>query len=204
MGKMEKYLMMKTDMSDSDLIGSDLNEIGSATRKLANHLFQLVGSLGFGTIFLQYFASFAGIYLIILDRTNWRTKMLTALLVPYIFMSLPNFLFALLSGEVGKWIAFVSTILRLFFPQHFPDFAEIPSSLGLLLVVAPEFILHTIRESIISVIICLSISGYLLRQHIKASGSFRDSFAKANGISNTLGLVLMLVYPIWAIIAFFF
>lgn len=32
-------------------------------------------------------------YLLILDRTNWRTNMLTSLLVPYIFFSLPAALF---------------------------------------------------------------------------------------------------------------
>lgn len=32
-------------------------------------------------------------YLLILDRTNWRTKMQTSLLIPYIFLSLPSVLF---------------------------------------------------------------------------------------------------------------
>lgn len=35
-------------------------------------------------------------YLLILDRTNWKTNMLTALLVPYIFFTLPNVLFSLI------------------------------------------------------------------------------------------------------------
>ncbi|KAL5663075.1 hypothetical protein ACJX0J_023183, partial [Zea mays] len=59
-------------------------------------------------------------YLLILDRTNWKTNMLTALLVPYIFFTLPNVLFSLIRGEVGKWIAIIALILRLFFPRHFP------------------------------------------------------------------------------------
>ncbi|KAL5683941.1 hypothetical protein ACJX0J_010326, partial [Zea mays] len=59
-------------------------------------------------------------YLLILDRTNWKTNMLTALLVPYIFFTLPNVLFSLIRGEVGKWIAIIAVILRLFFPRHFP------------------------------------------------------------------------------------
>ncbi|KAL5653586.1 hypothetical protein ACJX0J_039044, partial [Zea mays] len=59
-------------------------------------------------------------YLLILDRTNWKTNMLTTLLVPYIFFTLPNVLFSLIRGEVGKWIAIIAVILRLFFPRHFP------------------------------------------------------------------------------------
>ncbi|KAG8662026.1 hypothetical protein MANES_01G056750v8 [Manihot esculenta] len=46
--------------------------------------------------------------------------MLTSLLVPYIFFSLPAAIFNLLRGEVGKWIAFIAVVLRLFFPRHFP------------------------------------------------------------------------------------
>lgn len=32
-------------------------------------------------------------YLLVLDRTNWRTNILTGLLIPYIFFSLPSLLF---------------------------------------------------------------------------------------------------------------
>jgi Cold acclimation protein WCOR413 len=66
MGRTEKYLTMTTDMSASELIGSDLNELGSAARNLVNHAFHLSGglSLAFGTIFLQSLASIAGMYVI--------------------------------------------------------------------------------------------------------------------------------------------
>ncbi|XLU76634.1 hypothetical protein S245_000055, partial [Arachis hypogaea] len=59
-------------------------------------------------------------YLLILDRTNWRTNMLTSLLVPYIFFSLPGSIFHFFRGEIGKWIASIAVVLRLFFPRHFP------------------------------------------------------------------------------------
>ncbi|GMN29791.1 hypothetical protein TIFTF001_002571 [Ficus carica] len=113
------YLAMKTDPATADLIDSDINELKIAAQRLINHATKL-GGLGFGTAFLQWVASFSAIYLLILDRTNWRTNMLTSLLVPYIFFSLPSVLFHLLRGEVGKWIAFVAVVLRLFFPRHFP------------------------------------------------------------------------------------
>ncbi|PKA48341.1 Cold-regulated 413 plasma membrane protein 2 [Apostasia shenzhenica] len=202
MGKMG-YLAMKTDRLSKDLIESDLRELGDAAKKLANHAFQLGSGLGFGTSFLKFLASFAAIYLLILDRTNWRTNMLTSLLVPYIFLSLPSVIFSFLRGEVGKWVAFIAVVLRLFFPRHFPDWLDMPGSLILLLVVAPSFFAHTIRGGIIGVIICLVISCYLLQEHIRASGGFRNSFTKSKGISNTIGIILILIYPIWHLVLYF-
>ncbi|XP_043709033.1 cold-regulated 413 plasma membrane protein 2-like [Telopea speciosissima] len=198
MGRMG-YLLMRTDPATSELIHSDLKEVGNAVKKLANHAVKL-GGLGFGTSFLEWLASFAAIYLLVLDRTNWRTNMLTSLLVPYIFFSLPSVLFNFFRGEVGKWIAFIAVVLRLFFPRHFPDWLEMPGSLILLLVVAPNFFAHTLRSSWVGLMICLVIGCYLLQEHIRASGGFRNSFTRSHGISNTLGIIILLVYPIWALV----
>ncbi|KAL2552090.1 Cold-regulated plasma membrane protein 2 [Forsythia ovata] len=198
MGKME-YLAMKTDQ---EMLNEDFNELKMAAKKLMNHAKKL-GGLGFGTTILKWVSSFAAIYLLILDRTNWKTKMLTALLVPYIFFSFPSIFFNLLRGEIGKWIAFVAVVLRLFFPRHFPDWLDMPASLILLLVVTPNFIAHTLRDGLVGIIICLVIGCYLLQEHIRASGGFRNSFTKSSGISNSVGIVLLLVYPIWALITHF-
>lgn len=198
MGRMD-YLAMKTDQASADLISSDINELKIAAQRLFVHAAKL-GGLGFGTSFLKWVASLAAIYLLILDRTNWRTNMLTSLLIPYIFFSLPRVVFHLLRGEVGKWIAFIAVVLRLFFPRHFPDWLEMPGSLILLLVVAPSLFAHTVRDSWVGVVICLLIGCYLLQEHIRASGGFRNSFTQSNGISNTLGIVLLLVYPVWALV----
>ncbi|KAJ0963382.1 hypothetical protein J5N97_028504 [Dioscorea zingiberensis] len=194
------FLAMKSDKLSNDLIDSDLKELGIAAKKLANHAFVLGSGLGFGTTFFKFLASFAAIYLLILDRTNWKTNILTSLLIPYIFLSLPSILFSLLRGEVGKWIAFIAVVLRLFFPRHFPDWLEMPGSLILLLVVAPSLFADTIRDSIVGVFICLAIGCYLLQQHIRASGGFRNSFTKSNGISNSIGIVLLFVYPVWSLV----
>ncbi|KAL0332245.1 UNVERIFIED_CONTAM: cold-regulated plasma membrane protein 2 [Sesamum calycinum] len=139
-------------------------------------------------------------YLLILDRTNWRTNMLTALLIPYIFFSFPAVLFNFFRGEVGKWIALIAVVLRLFFPRHFPDWLEMPGSLILLLVVSPSFFAHTLRDHWVGVAICLVIGCYLLQEHIRASGGFRNSFTRSHGISNTVGIILLLVFPIWALL----
>lgn len=202
MGRME-FLKMKTDDEVSaNLIESDVNELKVAAKKLIKDAAKL-GGLGFGTSFLKWVASFAAIYLLILDRTNWRSNMLTSLLVPYIFFSLPSVLFNFFRGEVGRWIAFVAVVLRLFFPRHFPDWLEMPGSIILLLVVAPNFFAHTLKESVVGVFICLIIACYLLQEHIRASGGFRNSFTQPHGISNTVGIILLIVYPVWALVLHF-
>lgn len=203
MGMKKSYLAMKTDAAvASDLIDSDLKEIGFAAKKLAKHAIML-GGIGFGTTFFMWLASFAAIYLLILDRTNWRSNMLTTLLIPYIFLSLPSLLFGLFRGDFGKWLSLIAVITRLFFPKHFPDWLEAPAALVLLMVVAPSLLADTFRDSWIGTLVCLVIGCYLLQEHIRASGGFRNSFTKANGISNTVGIVLLLVYPVWALILHF-
>ncbi|KAL6348019.1 hypothetical protein AAG906_037748 [Vitis piasezkii] len=198
MGK-KGYLAMRTDTDTTDLISSDLRDLGNAAKKLATHAIKL-GSLGFGTTFLEWLASFAAIYLLILDRTNWKTNILTALLIPYIFFSLPSIIFNLLSGQVGKWIAFIAVVLRLFFPKRFPDWLEMPAALILLIVVAPSLFSSTIRDDWIGLVICLAIGCYLLQEHIRSSGGFRNSFTQRHGISNSIGLIILLVYPVWALV----
>ncbi|KAK1299725.1 hypothetical protein QJS10_CPB13g00140 [Acorus calamus] len=195
------YLKMATDQTVGEVsMDADLREFANAAKRLANHAILLGGGLGFGTSFLKWLACIAAIYLLILDRTNWKTNMLTSLLVPYIFLSLPSILFSLLRGEVGKWIAFIAIVLRLFFPRHFPDWLEMPGSLILLLVAAPSLFAHTVKDSWIGVLICLVIGCYLLQEHIRASGGFRNAFTKTHGYSNTIGIVLILVYPVWGLI----
>ncbi|KAL5710438.1 hypothetical protein ACHQM5_020998 [Ranunculus cassubicifolius] len=197
------YLAMKTiDPATEQLLTSDMKVLQFAAKKFINDAMKHKG-LGFATYFLQWVASFAAIYLLILDRTNWRTNMLTALLVPYIFLSFPHSLFGFLRGEFGKWVAFVAVVLRLFFPRHFPDGMEMPGSLVLLTVVAPNFFAHTLRDSWVGVALCLIIGCYLLQEHIRATGGFRNAFTQSHGISNTLGIVLLLVYPIWALVIHF-
>ncbi|KAL6209683.1 hypothetical protein ACLB2K_020623 [Fragaria x ananassa] len=197
MGK--TYLRMKTGSVANDLINADFKDLTAAVKKLATHAVHL-GSLGFGTTFLEWVASFAAIYLLVLDRTNWKTNILTGLLIPYIFFSLPSLIFSIFRGEIGSWIAFVAVILRLFFPKRFPEWAELPAALILLMVVAPSLIATTVRDDWIGVAICLVIAGYLLQEHIRASGGFRNAFTQPHGVSNTVGIICLFVYPVWALV----
>ncbi|KAI9088948.1 hypothetical protein K1719_029227 [Acacia pycnantha] len=201
MGRMER-MVLKVDPATATLIDSDVNELKLAAKKLINDAAKL-GGLRFATSFLRWLASFAAIYLLILDRTNWRSNMLTSLLVPYVFFSFPRSLFHFLRGEVGKWIAFIAVVLRLFFPRHFPDWLELPGSLILLLVVAPDMFALTLRHSMVGIVIDLIIGCYLLQEHIRASGGFRNSFTQSHGISNTVGILLLLVYPVWGLVIHF-
>ncbi|KAK7264345.1 hypothetical protein RJT34_31952 [Clitoria ternatea] len=182
-----------------ELINSDFKELGVAANKLAQHAIKL-GRFGFAASFFGVFAAIAAIYLLILDRTNWKTNILTSLLIPYIFFSLPSFIFNVFRGEVGKWIAIIAVVLRLFFPKHFPDWLELPGALILLIVVAPNLFASTCRHNIVGVLVCLVIACYLLQEHIRASGGFRNSFTRANGVSNSIGIILLLVYPVWALL----
>ncbi|CAI9104435.1 OLC1v1003103C1 [Oldenlandia corymbosa var. corymbosa] len=200
MGKLG-YLALKSDQAGLELISSDFKDLGNAAKKLANHAITL-GGLGFGTSFLKWLAFIAAVYLLILDRTNWKTNILTSLLIPYIFLTLPTILFHLFRGEVGKWIAIIAVTLRLFFRERFPDWLELPGALILVIVVAPDLFADTIRGDWIGLIICLGIGCYLLQEHIRASGGFRNSFTKTHGISNTVGIILLLVYPVWGLILY--
>lgn len=78
-----------------------------------------------------------------------------------------------------------------------------PGALLLLIVVAPSLLSDIVRDSWIGVVICLAIGAYLLQEHIRASGGFKNAFTRSNGISNTVGIVILLVYPVWALIVDF-
>lgn len=202
MGRMD-YLAMKTDPAMDDQISTDINDLKVAAKKLFGHAARL-GGIRFGTTFLKWTASAAAIYLLVLDRTNWRTNMLTSLLVPYVFFSLPPSLFHMLREDFGKWVAFVTVVLKLFFPRHFPEWLEMPGSLILLVAVAPHFFAHSLRDRWFGVLICLLIGCYLLQDHIRASGGFRNALTQSHGISNTLGIVILIIFPVWALLIHFF
>ncbi|KAL1292312.1 hypothetical protein HN51_060782 [Arachis hypogaea] len=200
----KSYLAMRREFEDeaAELIGSDLRDLAFAANKLAKNAVKLAAVSGAGVTVLESVASIAAIYLLILDRTNWKTNILTSLLIPYIFFSLPSWIFGFFRGDVGKWIALIAVVLRLFFPRRFPEWLELPAALILLVVVAPSLFASTVRNNAVGVIICLAIACYLLQEHIRASGGFRNSFTKPHGISNTLGIILLLVYPIWTLVLY--
>ncbi|KAK3145955.1 hypothetical protein QOZ80_3BG0259740 [Eleusine coracana subsp. coracana] len=206
------------------LINSDMQDLGVATQNLASHLFIHIGYLVMASSVLKWLAFIAAVsvnplvcrtagcvdafkfffrvfeYLLVLDRTHWRTNMLTTLLVPYIFFSLPDLLFYVLRGEVGKWIALISVVARLFYPQHFPDWFEAPGTIILLVAAAPSYFAAENSRPEWAVLVCLLIGSKLLREHIKASGGYMEAFKKGKGVSNTIGILLLFIYPVWCLV----
>lgn len=75
-----------------------------------------------------------------------------------------------------------------------------PGAIILICVVAPSLLSDYIRNNWLGVAICLGIGCYLLQEHIRASGGFRNSFTKSHGVSNSVGIVLLVVYPVWALL----
>nr|AAM47505.1 stress-regulated protein SAP1 [Xerophyta viscosa] len=200
----EGFLKMKTDVGVADeVISGDLKQLGDAAKRLAKHAIKLGASFGVGSTIVQAIASIAAIYLLILDRTNWRTNILTSLLIPYVYLSLPSVIFNLFRGDLGRWLSFIGVVMKLFFHRHFPVTLELLVSLILLIVVSPTFIAHTIRGSLIGVFIFLVIACYLLQEHIRSAGGFKNAFTKSNGISNSVGIIILLIHPIWSLVVYF-
>ena len=81
-----------------------------------------------------------------------------------------------------------------------PDWLELPGAIILLTVVAPSLFADTFRGDLVGIFICLAIGCYLLSEHIKASGGFRNAFRKGNGVSNSIGILLLFIYPVWALV----
>ncbi|KAG0579555.1 hypothetical protein KC19_4G106400 [Ceratodon purpureus] len=84
------------EMVSSQTLDQDWQAVGAALSQLGAHS---VAALGLGytwTGILQWLAVIAAIYLLVLDRTNWRTNLLTALLVPYLALQLPESIFGIL------------------------------------------------------------------------------------------------------------
>lgn len=80
------------------------------------------------------------------------------------------------------------------------DWLEIPGSMILILIVAPNIFALKLRNNWIGLAVDLLIGCYLLQEHIRATGGIRNSFTQKHGISNTLGILVLIVYPICAII----
>ncbi|KAI3946065.1 hypothetical protein MKX01_024821 [Papaver californicum] len=197
-----EYLAMKTDKIAAQTLNSDMKELGLAAKKLATHAMKL-GGLAIGTAILQWVAVTAAVYLMVLAETKYKPNILTALLVPYIFFTLPSGLFIILSGEISKGISLISVLLQLFFPQHFPNWPGKIGSTFLVLALAPHIIGEALRGNWIGDVICIVIACYHLQEHIRKSGGCKQSFTTLIGLAHTTGIILMIVYPIWSLVLFF-
>ncbi|CAN6544194.1 unnamed protein product [Malus baccata var. baccata] len=177
----QSYLKMMTESDAADLISNDFKVLSAAAKKLAGHAVRL-GSLGFGTSFLKWVASFAAMYVICLLVLDWT-------------------LWFMLSVDLGSNKLEIEHSYRAIDPLHFlhPSFnivrhlqgrewLELLAVLIPLIVIAPSLYADTVRGEWI--------------EHIRAAGGFRDAFIKPGGISNTVGIIILFVYPVWAIVLY--
>lgn len=89
------------------------------------------------------------------------------------------------------------------YPMFLTGDLELPASFILLIVAAPGHVVD-VRGSIFRDIIALCIGGFLLAQHIKNAGGFRQAFAESRGVSHTIGIILLFVAPVWVIFKYLF
>lgn len=192
-----QQLVEPGSMADGS-VGQDFRVIGQALQHIGVESYGAVLTfLGIGEG-LQYLAVIAAICLFVLDRSNWRTSILTALLVPYIALNLPGFLFGFVRGEIGHWIAFVAVVIKLFFPRNIPDHSELPASLILLMVTAPNMVV-ALRVLFWGELISIGIGFYLMYEHISSAGGFQKALDK-NGAPVTIGILLLFVAPVVSLV----
>lgn len=197
---------MVTSQAAAASLDQDWQAVGEALGNLSSHAMVALGLGSTWADIFQWLAVIAAIYLLVLDRTNWRTNLLTALLVPYLALQLPGFIFDFLRGNVGLWIAFIAVVIRLFFASQLPQTIhgdlELPAAFILLIVTAPKFLVEY-RTSAWGEAISVIIGLYLLIQHISQAGGCRPAFAEPRGVSHTIGIILLFVAPVWAIFNLF-
>ncbi|XP_010472364.1 PREDICTED: cold-regulated 413 plasma membrane protein 3-like [Camelina sativa] len=160
------------------------------------------------TLFLRWVACFAAVFLMILDGTKWKypNNMLTSLLAPYLFASLPLVIFHFFRAGFGKWIALLTVVLRLFLPNHFPELLEIPSATILFIVATPRDLVDAFRDDLkyTGGNVSLLTSFYLLDRHTKACGGFKNSFTQKDKLTFTICLYILSFYPFFSAFASLF
>lgn len=183
----------------SDGLSQDFQAFAVAGGNLMMHTAEQLKA-SWTTDLLLWIAVTAAIYLLVLDRTNWRTNFLTALLVPYLYINLHDAVFYWFYNGWGKWFAFIAVVVKLFFPRNFPDWLELPASLIVLIVVSPTWLAHYGRHSVWGTIVSLAIGVYLGYEHINAAGGFRAAFAEKKGIPVTVGIIVLSLAPFFELL----
>jgi hypothetical protein len=114
-----------------------------------------------------------------------------------------EFLFGYLRSDIGRWIAFIAVVIRLFFAPYFPNLIhgdlELPASTILLIVTAPNLVI-TVKDSILGIVISLVIGIYLFIQHLNNSGGWRQAFGEPKGGAHSVGIIFLFVYPLYFLI----
>ncbi|XP_023640736.1 cold-regulated 413 plasma membrane protein 3 isoform X1 [Capsella rubella] len=182
-----------------------LGEIQVTTERLIHSN----GVLAIFTLSLRWIASLAAVLLMILDGTKWKysNNMLTSLLAPYLFASLPLVIFHFLRAtEFGKLMALLAVVFRLFLPNHFPESLEIPSATVLLIVATPIELVAAFRDGLryTGANLCLIGSIFLLSKHIKACDGYKNAFTHKDKITYTICIFILVFYLLFTSFASLF
>lgn len=118
----------------------------------------------------QWGGSIIDLFLLVLNRFGQDSRTQSTLLVLYLFTSLPEVLFRILREQFGCWVAFLAIVANVFFPHTFP----VPVSRFLLFVIAPNWIAHGLRNSMVGGIFCLAIGISVVIVQIRGNGGFRN------------------------------
>eukprot|EP00850_Spirogloea_muscicola_P000051 SM000001S04453 [mRNA] locus=s1:325005:326771:+ [translate_table: standard] len=146
---------------------------------------------------MQIIVCITAAFLLFVDRTHWRSDMLTALLVPVIFLTLPHHAVHWLRGEPGHWIVFICTVIWLFIPQTVPRdwllHGELPYVLLILLIISPSRVLE-LRNTPYGIVIIFLVGVYLFYEHIVASEGVRNAFNNQRA-AISIALTILLIVP---------
>jgi len=174
-------------------IGNFLTEVNSA--EVPYYVSNYVeGHLHINVELLQWIIVVAAAFLLALEHTEWRSDILTALLIPVIAINLPGSVLGFFRGEIGHWLAFILVVLRLFFHEHVPRELEYPAALLLILVTAPSHLV-ALRSSVFAQVVCLLIGIWIAYQHSTAAGDVGSTFTRGRHIPVTLAIITLIAVP---------
>ncbi|XP_017216269.2 cold-regulated 413 plasma membrane protein 4 [Daucus carota subsp. sativus] len=112
----------------------------------------------------QWGGTISAILLLILNRTGNRSSKHTSLLVLFLLISFPTALFEILRGEFGYWVACITVLANLFYPEM------CPVSRFLIFVVTPDWLADGLRYNIVGGVFCLILGLLLVVMEIRGNG----------------------------------
>jgi lysylphosphatidylglycerol synthetase-like protein (DUF2156 family) len=157
----------------------------------------------------QWVLLVAALILLAVDSTEYRSPMLVGLLVPLIFINAPDLVFDFFRHEPGHWISAILVLAVLYTPPiYIPPPTNLWASIILLIVVAPTWLVRTLRFSPWGILISFLIAIFLLFQHFQHSSTepegYQGALTKQHRLPTTLPLLVCVIIPIYFFIVWLF
>ncbi|XP_074322688.1 cold-regulated 413 plasma membrane protein 4-like [Apium graveolens] len=140
-----------------------LSELGSTIANIS----QEAAFSGFnhkGRTAFQWGGTISAIFLLILNRTGNRSSKHTSLLVLFLLICFPTVLFNILRGEFGCWVACLTVLANLFYPDI------CPVSRFVIFAVAPDWLADVLRYNMVGGVFCLILGLLLVVMEIRGGG----------------------------------